>query len=238
MPNAAIMLCAGRATRMRGAVADKVLAPLAGQTVLEYSLKAFREAKVADYLVFVVRDEAQQMAVSKVILKLGGHFDKIRIATGGKERQDSVYNGLLAVPEVVDHVFIHDCARPLVTVKSLKALAAAVKKDGAAVLAHRVVDTIKQTPPKTGVKLSRLKLKDLPRETLWAMETPQVFVRELITKAYKKVRAKKLRITDDVAAATLLGHAVTIVENISPNPKLTHPEDFAWVELLLKKSHS
>jgi 2-C-methyl-D-erythritol 4-phosphate cytidylyltransferase len=123
-------------------------------------------------------------------------------------------------------------------VKSLKALAAAVKKDGAAVLAHRVVDTIKQTPPKTGAKLSRLKLKDLPRETLWAMETPQVFVRELITKAYKKVRAKKLRITDDVAAATLLGHAVTIVENISPNPKLTHPEDFAWVELLLKKSHS
>jgi len=234
MSNAVIMLCAGRATRMRGAVADKVLAPLAGQTVLEHSLKTFRAAKVADYFIFVIRDEEQRTAVSKIIFSLGGPFDKIHFATGGKERQDSVFNGLLAVPEVVDNVFIHDCARPLVTVKSLKALAAAVKKDGAAVLAHRVVDTIKQTPPKTGAKLRNLKLKDLPRETLWAMETPQAFTRELITAAYKKVRAKKLKITDDVAAATLLGHKVTLVENSSPNPKLTHPEDFAWVELLLK----
>jgi 2-C-methyl-D-erythritol 4-phosphate cytidylyltransferase len=235
MPNAAIMLCAGRATRMRGAVADKVLAPLAGQTVLEHSLKTFREAKVADYFVFVIRDEAQRVAVSKILLKLGGRFDKIRFATGGKERQDSVYNGLLAVPEGVDHVFIHDCARPLVTVKNLRALATAVKKDRAAVLAHRVVDTIKQTPLKTGPKLSPLKLRDLPRDTLWAMETPQAFARELILTAYKKVRAKKVRVTDDVAAASLLGHKITLVENSSPNPKLTHPEDFAWVELLFAK---
>jgi 2-C-methyl-D-erythritol 4-phosphate cytidylyltransferase len=236
MPNAVLMLCAGRATRMRGAVADKVLAPLAGQTVLEHSLKTFREAGVADYFVFVIRDAEQRLAVSKVLVKLGGRFDKIRFATGGKERQDSVFNGLQAVPTDVASVFIHDCARPLITVKSLRALAAAVKKDRAAVLAHRVVDTIKQTPPKAGKKLRRLKLKDLPRETLWAMETPQVFARELILKAYTKVCAKKLHVTDDVAAATLLGHAVTIVENPSPNPKLTHPEDFAWVELLLKTS--
>lgn len=222
---------------MRGAVADKVLAPLAGQTVLEHSLKAFREAAVADYFVFVIRDQEQRLAVSKVIVGLGGRFDKIRFATGGKERQDSVFSGLQAVPAEVKNVFIHDCARPLITVKSLRALTAAVKKDRAAVLAHRVVDTIKQTPPKAGKKLRLHKLKDLPRETLWAMETPQVFARELILKAYIKVRAKKLRVTDDVAAATLLGHAVTIVENSSPNPKLTHPEDFAWVELLLKKAN-
>ncbi len=234
MPNAVIMLCAGRASRMRGAVADKVLAPLAGQTVLEHSLKTFREAGVAEFFVFVIRDQEQRLAVSKVIMKYGGPFDKIRFATGGQERQDSVFNGLQMVPKEADHVFIHDCARPLVTVKNLRALAAAVKKDRAAVLAHRVVDTIKQTPPKAGKKLRRLKLKDLPRETLWAMETPQAFERKLILKAYTQVRAKKLRVTDDVAAATLLGHAVTIVENSSPNPKLTHPEDFAWAELLLK----
>ena len=105
--------------------------------------------------------------------------------------------------------------------------------DRAAVLAHRVTDTIKQVPPRAGAKLRRLKLKDLNRETLWAMETPQAFARELIVKAYEKVRAKKARVTDDIAAAALLGHPATLVENPCPNPKLTHPEDFAWAELLL-----
>ena len=234
MPNAAIMLCAGRATRMRGKVPDKVLAPLAGQTVLEYSLKAFLAADVTDFFVLVVRDEEQRLAIFKILATHGLRLDKVRFATGGEERQDSVHSGLLALPKTVKNVFIHDCARPLVSVESLRALAAAVKKDRAAVLAHRVVDTIKQTPPKTGKKISRLKLKDLPRDTLWAMETPQAFARELITQAYGKVRAKKLRVTDDVAAASLLGHKITLVENLSPNPKLTHPEDFAWAELLLR----
>jgi len=233
MSNAAIMLCAGRATRMRGAVADKVLAPLAGRPVLEYSLRAFLHSGVADYFVFVVRDTEQFEKISFLLKRVGLPEGKAAFIQGGAERQDSVFNGLQNTPPEMAGVFIHDCARPLITPASLRALAAAVKKDRAAVLAHRVTDTIKQTP--AGKKLNRLNLRDLQRETLWAMETPQVFARDLILRAYEKVRAKKLRITDDAAAVTLLGHPVTIVENSSPNPKLTHPEDFAWVEMLLKK---
>jgi len=235
MSNAAIMLCAGRAARMRGAVADKVLAPLAGRPVLAHSVRAFQEAEVADYFIFVVRDAAQMAAVTSVLAKTGVPFGKVLFAAGGAERQDSVYSGLLRTPPEIENVFIHDCARPLIAPESLRSLAAAVHRDRAAVLAHRVTDTIKQTPPRAGAKMRRLKLRDLQRDTLWAMETPQAFARELITQAYAKVRAKKLRVTDDVAAAALLGHAVTLVENNSPNPKLTHPEDFAWAELLLKK---
>jgi len=234
MPNAAVMLCAGRATRMRGAVADKVLAPLAKQTVLEYSLRAFLQSGVVNYFVFVVRDAKQQIAITKVLKKVGIPSIRVVFTPGGAERQDSVFSGLSHVPKDADHVFIHDCARPMITPASLRALATAVKKDRAAVLAHRVTDTIKQIPPHArGPR--RLKLRDLQRDTLWAMETPQVFACDLITLAYAKVRAKKLHVTDDVAAAVLLGHPVTIVENSSPNPKLTYPEDFAWVELLLKK---
>lgn len=235
MPNAAIMLCAGRAARMRGTVADKVLAPLAGRPVLSYSLQAFLEAGVVDYFVFVVRDPAQMAGVTAVLAKTGVSFGKVVFTAGGAERQDSVFNGLQSTPPEIEHVFIHDCAQPLITSESLRRLAAAVQADGAAVLAHRVTDTIKQIPPRTGAKLHRLKLSNLQRETLWAMETPQAFARGLILKAYEKVRVKKLRVTDDVAAATLLGHPATIVENPAPNPKLTHPEDFAWAELLLRK---
>jgi 2-C-methyl-D-erythritol 4-phosphate cytidylyltransferase len=235
MPNAAIMLCAGRAARMRGVVADKVLAPLAGRPALAYSVRAFLEAGVADYFVFVVRDAEQMAGVTAVLAKLDAPFGKVVFTLGGAERQDSVFNGLQSTPPHIENVFIHDCARPLISPESLRALAAAVNQDQAAVLAHRVTDTIKQIPPHAGEKIRRLKLRDLQRETLWAMETPQAFARGLITQAYAQVHAKKLRVTDDVAAAALLGHPVTIVENTSPNPKLTHPEDFAWAELLLKK---
>lgn len=235
MSNAAIMLCAGRATRMRGAVADKVLAPLAGRPVLEYSLRAFLASGVASSFVFVTRDATQQAVIAALAARVGVSRRKMYFAPGGAERQDSVLNGLRATPAKTEAVFIHDCARPLITPAALRALASAVKKDRAAVLAHRVTDTIKQTPPRAGEKFRRLKLKDLNRATLWAMETPQAFNRNLILKAYENVRAKNARITDDVAAAALAGHACTLVENPSPNPKLTHPEDFAWAALLLGK---
>jgi 2-C-methyl-D-erythritol 4-phosphate cytidylyltransferase len=235
MSNAAIMLCAGRAARMRGTVSDKVLAPLAGRPALAYSITALLDSGVVDYFVFVVRDAEQMQAVTQVLAKLKVPLNQVVFTVGGAERQDSVFHGLQNTPPQIKNVFIHDCARPLITPASLRALAATVETDGAAVLAHRVTDTIKQIPPNAGKKLSRLKLRDLQRETLWAMETPQAFARDLITRAYAKVRAQKLRVTDDVAAAALLGHATTIVENPSPNPKLTHPEDFAWVELLLRK---
>ncbi len=236
MSNAAILLCAGRAHRMRGTVADKVLAPLAGKPALWYSLQAFLAAGVVDYFIFVVRDAAQMAAITAVADRCKIPPVKILFTVGGAERQDSVFNGLQAVPSEVENVFIHDCARPLITVASLSALAAAVAADGAAVLAHRVTDTIKQVSSQEGKNLRNLKTRDLQRDLLWAMETPQAFSRELIVKAYAKVRAQKLRVTDDVAAAALLNHPVTIVENSSPNPKLTHPEDFAWVEILLRKN--
>lgn len=233
MPNAAIMLCAGRATRMRGAVEDKVLAPLAGQPALIYSLRAFLEAGVVGQFIFVTRDAAQQKAIAAIFAKVAGNNAKAIFIRGGNERQDSVYNGLRKTSAKTDYVFIHDCARPLVTSANLRALLAAVEQDQAAVLAHRVTDTIKQTPVNKTPGLRRLRLRDLRRDTLWAMETPQVFARKLVTKAYELVREKELRITDDAAAVALLGHGVTLVENSTPNPKLTHPEDFAWVELLL-----
>ena len=235
MLNAAVLLCAGQSSRMKGTVSDKVLAPLAGRPALEYSLRAFLDAAIVDHFMFVVRDAGQQAAITAAITPLNLPAATTFFTFGGRERQDSVYNGLHDLSLLVDNVFIHDCARPLITPDNLRTLLDVVVRDQAAVLAHRVTDTIKQAPSRKRGGLRRLRLRDLRRETLWAMETPQVFSRELILEAYRQLRLQDLRVTDDAAAVTALGHPVTLVENPFPNPKLTHPEDVAFVELLLQR---
>lgn len=222
---AAILLAAGSGRRMQGAVADKILAPLAGRPVFAHSVAAFLESNVADYYVIVVRDQAQSIALSAYAPT------PAQFVIGGKERQDSVQNALAALPADIAYVFIHDCARPLVRVEQLVGLHKVVRKENAVVLAHRVTDSIKKHSD-TG------HLKTLERDRLWAMETPQVFARDLIIEAYAKVAKRKLRITDDAAAAELLSHPVALLENSHPNPKITTPADLAYVEYLLAKEKS
>lgn len=217
---AAILLAAGSGRRMLGAVADKILAPLAGRPVFAHSAAAFLESGVADYYIVVARDQAQSIALSAYAPT------PAQFVIGGKERQDSVRNALAALPADIAYVFIHDCARPLVHAEQLVGLHKIVRKENAVVLAHRVADTIKQHSD-TG------HLKNLDRDRLWAMETPQVFARELIDEAYAKVAAKKRRITDDASAVEYLKHPVALLENTQPNPKLTTPADLAYAEFLL-----
>lgn len=217
---AVILLAAGSGRRMQGAVADKILAPLADRPVFAHSVAAFLESGVADFYVIVARDQAQSIALSAYA------HTPAQFVIGGKERQDSVQNALAVLPADIAYVFIHDCARPLVRAEQLVALHKIVRKEDAVVLAHRVTDTIKKHAD-TGL------LKTLDRDRLWAMETPQVFARELITEAYAKVAAKERRITDDASAVELLKHPVALLENTHSNPKLTTPADLAYAEFLL-----
>jgi len=220
---AAILLAAGNGRRMDGTVTDKVLTPLAGRPVFAYSAAAFIESGVADYYVIVYRDQRQMTELSayaptpSVLVK------------GGRERQDSVMNALAVLPDDIEHVFIHDCARPLIQPVQLVGLLKVVRKEGAVVLAHRVTDTIKQHQGEG-------RLRNLQRDKLWAMETPQVFERDLIVKAYLRVADKKQTITDDAAAVESLKHPVALLENTQPNPKLTTPADLAWLKFLLSSS--
>ena len=126
--------------------------------------------------------------------------------------------------EDISHVFIHDCARPLVRVEQLVALHKIVRREDAVVLAHRVTDTIKE-------HRGEGRLRTLDRSHLWAMETPQVFSRKLLCRAYDAVAKRKLTITDDAAAVELLKHPIALLENPHPNPKLTTPADLAYPPL-------
>jgi 2-C-methyl-D-erythritol 4-phosphate cytidylyltransferase len=218
---AAILLAAGGGARMRGVVTDKVLAPLAGRPVFAYSAAAFMQSSVADLYVVVYRDQHQMMELSAYAPTPSV------LVRGGRERQDSVANALAALPPDIAHVFIHDCARPLVRPEQLVALLKIVRREHAVVLAHRATDTIKQ-------HRDDARLRTLERSRLWAMETPQVFSRDLIVRAYARIAQKKLRITDDAQAVEQLGHPVALLENAHPNPKLTTPTDLAYIEFLLR----
>ncbi len=217
---AAILLAAGSGRRMQGAVTDKVLAPLAGRPIFAHSAAAFITSGIADYYVVVYRDQRQMTELSAYAPTPSV------LVRGGRERQDSVMNALAALPGDIAHVFIHDCARPLVRPEQLVALHKIVRREGAVVLAHRVTDTIKSHHGEG-------RLASLDRSRLWAMETPQVFQRDLLVRAYAKVAARNLRITDDASAVELLRHPVALLENPHPNPKLTTPADLAYLEFLL-----
>jgi len=220
---AAILLAAGSGTRMQGAVADKVLAPLAGRPVFAHSAAAFMRSAVADLYVVVYRDQRQMMELSAY-----APTPSVLVA-GGKERQDSVINALAALPPDIEHVFIHDCARPLIQAEQLVALHKIVRRESAVVLAHRVTDTIKEHRDDGH-------LRTLHRPSLWAMETPQVFSRELICRAYARVADRKQHVTDDAQAVEGLGHPIALLENFSPNPKLTSPADLGYLEFLLARA--
>lgn len=220
---AVILLAAGSGTRMQGAVADKVLAPLAGRPVFAHSASAFMESAVADLYVVVYRDRAQMLALTALAPTPS------LLVRGGRERSDSVRAALAALPTDIAVVFIHDCARPLVRPEQLVALHKIVRREGAVVLAHRVVDTIKEHRPDA----KGTNLRTLDRSRLWAMETPQVFDRSLIVRGYDAAERRRRQVTDDAAAVELLGHPVALLENSHPNPKLTTPADLGHVEYLL-----
>jgi 2-C-methyl-D-erythritol 4-phosphate cytidylyltransferase len=217
---AAILLAAGSSRRMGGDVPDKILAPLGGKPVFAHSAAAFYRSGVVDTFIVTYRDQAQ-------MIELSGYAPTPTLfVPGGSERQDSVAAALAELPDDVGYVFIHDCARPLVRVEQLVALHKIVRREDAVVLAHRVTDTIKE-------HRGEGRLRTLDRKHLWAMETPQVFSRKLICRAYATVADRRLTITDDAAAVELLKHPIALLENPHPNPKLTTPADLPYLEFLL-----
>jgi 2-C-methyl-D-erythritol 4-phosphate cytidylyltransferase len=220
---AAILLAAGSSRRMDGSVHDKILAPLAGKPVFAYSASAFYRSLVADFFVVTYRDQRQMVELSAYAPT------PTLFVPGGAERQDSVTAALAELPDDVRYVFIHDCARPLIQPEQLVALHKIVRRENAVVLAHRLTDTVKE-------HRGEGHLRTLDRHRLWAMETPQVFSRELICRAYARAATLQKHLTDDAAAVELLKHPVALLENAHPNPKLTTPADLSYLEFLLSRA--
>jgi 2-C-methyl-D-erythritol 4-phosphate cytidylyltransferase len=213
-----------------GAQTDKLFLPVAGRPLAAHAWQRFENAPFIDEIVLVVRPDRQSAFAD---LAAQFHFVKpFCFALGGKERQDSVWNGLEALSSRAEIVAIQDAARPCTSLALIAATIAAARQEGAAVAAQPVSDTIKLS--EDGVHVSR----HLDRAQLWAVQTPQTFRVEVIRRALAAVRERGLRVTDDTAACELIGQAVQLVCVPGPNPKVTVPEDVAYVEMLINKSCS
>jgi 2-C-methyl-D-erythritol 4-phosphate cytidylyltransferase len=207
--------------------ADKLFLEVAGRPVVAHTWKRFDDAKSIDEIIVVVR-----AGMEKKFAALARKYKfrkKFQIVTGGAERQDSVWAGLEAAPPKAEIVAIHDAARPCVNNDLIAATVKYAEETGAAVAAHPVTDTIKESAD------GRLVQRTLDRSQLWAMETPQTFRSDVIRRAISAARAKKMIFTDDTASCELIGQPVRLVSSIAPNPKVTVPGDLAIIEALLRK---
>ncbi|MEI7729453.1 MAG: 2-C-methyl-D-erythritol 4-phosphate cytidylyltransferase [Verrucomicrobiota bacterium] len=223
--NAAVIVAAGKGTRM-GPDRDKIFLELAGRPVIAHTWNRFDSAPCIDTIVLAVR-EGMQSAFQEIAAQYG--FRKpYQIIVGGKERQDSVWNGIAALPAGTDLVAIHDGARPCVTHALIAATLQAARETGAAVAGQKITDTIKET--EDGSVIART----VDRSRLWSVQTPQSFRVTVIKQAIRTAKAQGLNLTDDTAACELIGQPVRLVAGESPNPKVTVPSDLPYIELLLK----
>ena len=221
----AIIVAAGQSSRM-GAGVDKLFLKLNGCPIVAHTWRQFELAECIDEIVLVVRET---MRPAFAALGEEYRFHKpFRLVSGGKERQDSVWNGLQALSPQVEIAAIQDAARPCTSSALIAATIAAARQTGAAVAAQAITDTIKESSD------GKLIERTLDRSRLWSVQTPQTFRVEIIRQALAAVRRQGLLVTDDAAACELIGQPVQLVACLQPNPKVTRPEDLPCLEALLR----
>ncbi|MDD3165081.1 MAG: 2-C-methyl-D-erythritol 4-phosphate cytidylyltransferase [Oscillospiraceae bacterium] len=219
---AAIIVAAGNATRMCGT--DKIMAPLGLETVIVHAVRPFQRCELVDEIVVVTREDLL-VPVSEALHAAA--FDKVHmVMVGGQERIDSVMAGLDTVSRQTRIAAIHDGARPLVTEQIVRRTIEKATLGGAAAPAVPVKDTIK-------VAVDGVVTKTPDRATLFAVQTPQVFDRDLLRGALQKVKQEGTGVTDDCMACERLGKQVYLTEGSEENIKITTPSDLMLANAIL-----
>lgn len=214
----AIIVAAGSSRRMGF---NKLMAPLAGEPVLRRTLGVFQKCPAVDEII-VVAGEAVREAVEAWRAK---GLDKIRrIIPGGAERHLSVHAGLQALQPECDIVAVHDGARPLISAEQISRCIGAARTQAAVACARPMTETLKRCDSDGCITES------IDRANAWIMETPQVFHRDVLARAYEAVIRDGLHVTDEVSAVQHLGQPVFVVENAEPNPKITFPADIVLAQ--------
>jgi 2-C-methyl-D-erythritol 4-phosphate cytidylyltransferase len=223
----AIIVAAGSSQRMGF---DKLLALLGDKPVLAHTIDAFERTPSVHEIILVTRGD--RIPEFEELVRQNG-FQKVRqIIAGGDQRQDSVRAGLDRVSGTSRFIAVHDAARPLVTPKQIERVFSCAREHGAAALAEPVTDTIKRADE------NRVVTGGVARENLYAMQTPQIFARDLLERAYAAVAAEKLSITDEVSAVEHLGEKVVLVANDEWNVKITYPRDLVLAQASMARRGS
>ena len=223
----AIIVAAGSSQRMGF---DKLLALLGGKPVLACTIEAFEKTASVEEIILVAR--AERVGEFQTLVTENA-FKKIRhIIPGGKQRHDSVRAGLERISADAKFVAVHDAARPLVTPEQIERVFALARTHGGAALAEPITSTLKRADE------SHVVTGGVGRENLYAMQTPQIFARDLLDRAYARIAADQLAVTDEVSAVEHLGAKVVLLPNEEWNVKITYPRDLLLAQAALARRSS
>lgn len=224
----AIIVAGGQGTRMAADVPKQYL--LLGQIpVWLYTLTVFTKCQSVEKIVLVTPENDADSCRSQIVAAFGGSKDIIVVA-GGKRRQDSVYNGLLALekqgvsPDSNQVVAVHDGVRPFVTVEQIEDCIDTAHRHGVAILAIPAFDTLKKVNAESEIEAT------IDRGNIWMAQTPQAFHYHLLKKAHDHARQNRIKGTDDAGLVERLGYKIKIVPGSRLNLKVTTPEDYKWAQ--------
>ncbi|HBU70138.1 MAG TPA: 2-C-methyl-D-erythritol 4-phosphate cytidylyltransferase [Elusimicrobia bacterium] len=221
MKAAAIIVAAGAGKRF-GTKIPKQFVLLSGKPLYLWSVLAFKKlSEVKQVIVVAPRDRL------KALLPPSKKYG-FELACGGKERSDSVKSGLLKLLPEIDIVAIHDGARPMIRKDTIRKSLSEADKFGAAVVSVQAVDTVKYSGKNGFVA------RTIPRTSVWLAQTPQVFKRTVISRAY--AGRLPFNVTDDAQAAELKGFKVRIVPGEYSNIKITGKHDLETAKTLIQRT--
>ena len=223
-PFAVILPAAGRSTRFGDPKQKKIFAELDGRAVWLRAVEPFVNRDDVAQTIVVIAPEDRELFERRFRPSVA--FMNIQVIEGGAERSDSVARALEAVDPACEFVAIHDAARPCLTAELVDAVFAAAREHGAALLAIPVADTVKRAGA------DRLTIETVPRDGLFLAQTPQVFRRELLVRAY--ANRTRANVTDDTQLVEALGHPCALVDGSPMNLKITTHADLRLASAILQ----
>jgi 2-C-methyl-D-erythritol 4-phosphate cytidylyltransferase len=218
-----VVIVAGGSSSRVGGKELKQLRWVAGKPMLLHSLQTFMARPDVVSVVCVL---PPALAGDPPPWLFQCDVDRLMISIGGKTRQQSVANGLDDLPDEAELVLIHDAARPFVTDAIIERVTDMARRDGAAIAALPLADTLKEVGDDDRIT------RTVDRGRLWRAQTPQGFRRELIVRAHRDAAAAKIDATDDAALCERIGVQVTVVLGSERAFKITDESDFARAEAL------
>ena len=222
----AIFPAAGQGKRMKANI-NKVFLELMGKPILVHTLLAFSRCDAIDNLIVVVG--ADEVTFIQALLVAVPGLKPYKVVVGGTERQYSIFNGIAQLSPTTDVVLVHDGARPLVSCQVITAVVEEARKSGAAIAAVPAKDTIKIVDQDDFVE------ETPDRQSLWTVQTPQGFKKDIIVKAYQQAANDEYLGTDDSSLVERIGVRVKVVKSDYSNIKVTTPEDLLIAEAFMRE---
>ena len=224
-PDVGVVIVAGGAGTRAASDELKQFRWVAGEPMLLHSVRAFqRRADVGMVVCVLPRDRAGDPPP----WLLQSDVDRLVVSVGGRERSDSVANGLEDLPEDLGIVVVHDAARPFVPDDVIDRVISEARKGRGAVAAIPVADTLKRVDDEGRI------IETVPRREYWRAQTPQAFPRDQIIAAYRAARERGIGATDDATLCERIGFPVVVVPGSELSMKITEEADFGRAEALFR----